>query len=195
MNPRDPFIATRLAAIHELAGDIDRGLSCLSEALDSNRGDQKLNYSYAQLLRRNKKAEASLLIYHYRRAFSKWDSNLDAQFWYARYAFEHGGGEERDLVREVFRHLRQSRMSRERKTEVREVSTENGKPKVFTGVIKRLEATYGFVAVDGRADWIFMHSSNIEDSVWNGLRVGGRTAFLVGFTMSGPRALEIQQLV
>jgi tetratricopeptide (TPR) repeat protein len=43
-NPRDPYIASRLASIYESKDDKPRALETIRSALDSNRGDKTLNF-------------------------------------------------------------------------------------------------------------------------------------------------------
>src|SRR4029077_14301853 len=114
-NPRDPYISSRLASIYESKGDAPRALETIRSALDSNRGDKTLNFSYARLLRDQEPENQALLLYHFRRAFVKWDNNYEAQFWFARYAFENGTREDIAESKEVFRKLREVPMNHSRR--------------------------------------------------------------------------------
>src|SRR5439155_10260943 len=49
-NPRDPFIATRLASIAIATGDPGNARTIFEEALESNQNDKRLNFQYAELL-------------------------------------------------------------------------------------------------------------------------------------------------
>ena len=64
-NPRDPFIASRLATIYQARGEAPKGLETLRNALSSNPGDRVLNFRYAKLLRKVPPDSRPELLYHY----------------------------------------------------------------------------------------------------------------------------------
>jgi len=191
-NPRDPFIASRLAAILSERGETDKARAYLEEALESNRGDKRLNFQYAELLRTMESIESDILIYYYRRAFTKWDANHESQFWFARFAFESKDSDTVNEVREVFRHLRDVPMSHDERIAVRDVIGGLNSPEHFGGTIARIEAAHGFASLDGRGDWVFFHKNDIEEETWEALTTGTRVAFSVGFSLRGPKAIMLR---
>ena len=72
INKRDPHIATRIAGLHKKEGDLEAAAAALKGALESNRGNRKLNYQYAMLLRDISPEEHDLLAYHFRRRLHAW---------------------------------------------------------------------------------------------------------------------------
>lgn len=191
-NPRDPYIACRLASIYESKRDPPRALETIRSALDSNRGDKTLNFMYARLLRDVEPENQSVLLYHFRRGFVKWDNNYEAQFWFARYAFEQGNRDDISESKEVFRKLREVPMHHNRRVAIRDRLTRNSQPTRFTGTITRREVQLGYVARDGQGDWIFFHSADHDDSVWQRLKIHGRVSFEIGFSFAGVRALDLR---
>lgn len=191
-NSRDPYIASRLASIYESKGDTVRAIETIQSALDANRGDKTLNFTYARLLREAEPENCPVLLYHFRRAFVKWDSNYEAQFWFARYAFESGTREHIAESKEVFRRLRKVPMHHDRRVAIRDRLSQNARPTRFTGTITRKEEQYGFIVRDGQGDWVFFHIADQDDSTWEKLRVNGRISFEIGFSFAGVRALAIQ---
>jgi len=189
-NRRDPYIASRLARLLEERGDLEAAKQTLHDALQANRGDQRLNYQYATALRKGGVLDREVLLYHYRRAFSKWDSNFEAQFWFARFAFESSDRAERAESKDVFRHLREAPLAHDIRVQVQDMIGEPDHPQTVFGEISRLEYVHGFVAMDGTGDWIFLHKNHVAPDRWDQLRLGQRVSFNVGFSFSGPIALE-----
>ena len=189
-NPRDPFIVSRLVSLLLTRGDLDTAIAYTKEALESNRGDKRLNYQYADLLRVNGRESISELAYYYRRAFTKWDNNYESQFWYARYAFESSKDEEEES-KEVFRYLRNVALSHRERTRTRDVIGGFENPTRFSGTILRLEASHGFVIVDGRGNVIFFHENDVLDGAWKELASEMRVSFSIGFSLRGPKGLRV----
>jgi len=191
-NPRDPFIASRLAAILMSKGEIVTALVYVGEALESNPGDRSLNFLYAELLRAKGDRPLEDLTYYYRRSFTKWDDNYESQFWYARFVFESNDPEIVRESKEVFKHLRDIPMSYEERIRVRDAVGGKNDPRQFSGTITRVEATHGFVSIDGRSDWVFFHETDVAEGAWDGLSSGGRVVFAIGFSLRGPKALNLR---
>ena len=191
-NPRDPFIISRLSALLVKKNEIETAKMILKEALDSNRGDKRLNFQYAELLRMENLSSSEEISYYYRRAFTKWDENYESQFWFARFAYEHKNLDEIRESKEVFKHLRFAPMSFDDRIRVRDAIGGLMKPIIFFGSITRVEASHGFVEVDGRGDWVFFHEKKMRADVWDSLKSGVRVKFSIGFNMGGPTALGVQ---
>lgn len=190
-NPRDPRIAIRLSRLHNTKGDRSSAIQCLHDSLQNNRGDKQLNFNYALLLRDSKDSDNQKLAYHFRRAFTKWDKNYDAQFWYARYAFDSDDKEKRKEAKDVFHHLRDARITHAARVRIRDEITDDGVQKSFSGAVDRVESNYGFVTIDGSGEDIFFHQKNVEPTVWDKLRHGKRVQFNIGFNFGGPTALRL----
>ncbi|WP_289303193.1 SIR2 family protein, partial [Methylophaga sp. UBA3996] len=84
---REPYIAIRLSDSYVERKQPEGAKEVLQSALERKRSDHRLNYHYAELLRNHFPEDIDSLLYHYRRGFTPGDSNFQAQFWYARYAF------------------------------------------------------------------------------------------------------------
>jgi len=191
-NPRDRYVASRLARVLEERGNIDDARNTIQAALEGNRGDKQLNFRYAMLLRKSGVSDRGALLHHLRRAYTQGDSNHEAQFWYARYAFDSTDSKERDEARRLFKTLREVPMAHESRVDVRDHVTANGNLAVFTGSIVKLDAVYGFIERDGPGDWIFFHRDNVDDEKWERLQLRRRVEFHIGFSFAGVRALDVQ---
>jgi cold shock CspA family protein len=194
-NPRDPYVATRLARVYEDRNDLASAEECLRRSLQTNGADKQLHFRYAQVLRAIDPTDAERLAYHFKRAFTSGDNNHEAQFWYARYAFESDDTEKRREAKTIFRRLRSVPMGHGARIRVRDRMS-NGAliPSRFTGTVSRVEVAHGFVSADGRGDEIFLHASNVDGESWDDLRRGDRVAFHIGFNFGGPLALEVHAI-
>jgi cold shock CspA family protein len=132
------------------------------------------------------------LAYSYRRAFSKWDENYESQFWYARFAFESNDPTAVSEAREVFKRLGDVPMSHQERIRVRDAVGGLNNPRQFFGMVKRVEATHGFVSVDGRGDSVFFHEADVATGLWDSLSTGRRVTFAIGFSLRGPKAFSLQ---
>ncbi len=193
-NRRDPYIASRLSRIYEERGDLEAARETLRAALDANRGDKELNFRYGMVLRTMGARDQSALLYHFRRAFTKWDTNYEAQFWFARYAFEDADPNVRQESKEVFRRLREAPLAHDVRVQVRDTIHDTEQAKVFTGAVARLEYAHGFVERDGLGDWVFLHRNDVVPELWESLSVRARVKFAVGFSFSGAIALNVDRL-
>jgi tetratricopeptide (TPR) repeat protein len=193
-NPRDPYIASRLSRTYEERGDLETARDVLRQALDGNRGNRDLNFRYGMLLRNRQESNRANLIYHFGRAFTKWDKNYEAQFWFARFAFEDENREVRREGKEVFRRLREAHLSHDVRVHVRDTIRDATGDRVFTGNVARLEYACGYVELDGYGDWLFVHRNDVPSGVWENLRVGVRVKCVVGFSFNGARALKVERL-
>lgn len=193
-NRRDTYIANRLARLYEERGALEDAQKILHEALQANRGDHQLNFQYANILRRKGQTDQSVLLYHYRRSFTKWDANYDAQFWFARYAYESANAVEVTESKDAFKRLRSVPLPFELRRQVRDTIGENTIPAVLYGTISRLEFAHGFVERDRRGDFVFFHKAECATEEWTELHSGLRVSFNVGFSFNGPVAINLSPL-
>ena len=191
-NPRDPFIATRLATLLVSKGDLDTAKAYVEEALESNRGDKRLNFQYAELLRLKAESPPEDLIYYYRRAFTKGDHNYQSKFWYARFAFESKDQETLRESKEVFKYLREIPIAYEDRIRVQDAVGGLSSPRQFSGTITRVEATHGFLSIDGRGERLFFHETDVAEGIWDHLTFGTRVIFAIGFSLRGPKAYDLR---
>ena len=192
-NPRDRYIASRLARVYEARGMLAEALGVVEKSLKINKTDRQLNYLNAQLLRKQGEEDPSVLIYYYRRGFTPGDGNYHAQFWYARYCYEVGSQDLRKEAKEIFKGLRSARIPFEARTKYAIGRCSTVPSRVFFGEVVRAEAVlYAFIRVDGKYHWLFTHSGDSEPGEWHKIAVGVRVQFKRGFTMKGAVAFEIE---
>lgn len=182
VNPRNTFIALRLAGCYQNKGDSPRAKSILKVAIDVNNADKRLHYAYAKILMLTNDEAPGELAYHLRRAFTEGDINYDAQLLYGRQLFIDSDVK----YKEVFRRLSTTRVSFEEQTKMLyPLKT------VFHGSVVRMESTHCFILRDGYNDWIFTYQDNISPEAWIQLKQGVRVSFKIAFTMRGPASFEL----
>jgi tetratricopeptide (TPR) repeat protein/cold shock CspA family protein len=197
VNKRNPFITTRLAKAYAAKGDRANAIATLEAALDANPGDMQIHYRLGMELKEDPGTPIDRLLYHFRRAFTRGDKNYDAQFWYARYAFESGETDSVEDARQTFARLRSAPlpMSYDERVRVRARAIDNvGRPKVLTGYVMRREATYGFVEADGAGARIFFHRAESPQETWDKLATGTRVVFQLGFSFNGTVAIGTEPI-
>jgi tetratricopeptide (TPR) repeat protein/cold shock CspA family protein len=193
INPRDPDIATRLASTHEKRGDILKARDILGQALSNNGMNKQLNFHYGQILRKIDPNDMDNVLYHFRRAFADGDGNYEAQFWYARYAFESDEPGVAAESKDMFQYLRTNAPVRlKERRRIRDTVTVNGSPKQFLGIVSRVEARHGFITMDGRGENLFFHGNDLQTTSLDGLRRGQKVVFNIGFTFNGPQGCAVR---
>lgn len=192
LNPRDPDTATRLALTYAKKDEILKAREILARALSDNGLNKQLNYHYGQILREINPNDTDNILYHFRRAFSAGDENHEAQFWYARYAFESSDPDVSTESATIFRYLRANASGRlKERHRVRDTVTMGDTPKQFSGTVARVEAKHGFVTVNGSGNTLFFHASDLQSETLDDVRRGQRVSFKIGFTFNGPQACSV----
>ena len=187
-NPTNSFIATRLAKLQVNRCAIDDAISTFRASLAAGVADKQVHFGYAKLLLDNGLGSNEDLAYHLRRAFTEGDSNLEAQFWYARHLYVTG-----DVVeaQSRFQQLRDSPIESATKRQIRGEILDGSDVRRFSGTIERLELNYAFIIRDGERDWVYLHRVVCGSSVWNALRRGDRVWFSIGFNFFGATAFDV----
>lgn len=183
---RDPFIATRLAAVYNDTGEYEKSLETIKSALERRSSDHRLNFQYAELLRKTPKQDISQIAYHYRRAYTPRDQNYQAQFWHARYSFESKDKTEQQISREIFDTLRSAKLPFDARTKVRDYKGGIASPTAYLGRLAKKKEGYGFIVVDGSGQEIFCPSQEAKEDMWEALQEGDRLKFNIGFSYNGP---------
>lgn len=190
-NDREPYLAIRLSTSYQNNNELDKAKSVITKALSRRPTDHKLNFHFAEFLRATPVIDPVRLRYHYRRAFTPGDVNYQAQFWYARYAFESDDIKEKSAAMEHFKGLRVARLSYSQKVEVRDYNGGKKEPKFFLGTLVTKRLGFGFIKIDGSGDTIFCAPSEMADDLWDALRESDRVKCNVGYSFKGPVCCNI----
>jgi len=189
-NPRDPYVASRLARVYQRRNEYEAAIKCIETALLAHPSDRLLHYTYARLLWDGPVRDAATAAYHFRKSFMDGDNNIEAQFWFARATFESNDPRERAEGVRIFERLRNVPMQHDERTRIRDVSTKDGRRSTYFGRITRCEARFAFAEMDGAADRVFIHADTADEEIFKTLRIGDRIQFSLGFSFAGLQARD-----
>ncbi|GAA5513092.1 hypothetical protein Dcar01_01818 [Deinococcus carri] len=193
-NQHNVPVAQRLAKWQAKNGSPGDALNTLREALNAAPANKNLHFQYGLMLHEQNAAPPERILHHFGLAFTPGDRNHEAQFWFARYAFEYGNPEQRQEALEVFNQLRYGTVGHNERFRVKDYSKEDGQPRRFTGVVGARRFKDGGIRRDGAGDLIYMHSRELPDEVWGLLERGRRVEFSLGFNYGGPIAAQVTPL-
>ena len=192
-NPRQDWIAIRLARMLDGTGRREDAKTVLVRCLQNNPNNRRVHFQLAMLyMGQSSESQRSLILDHLRRSFTTGDRNFEAQFWYAREAFLDG---KYDEAIQVFRDLADAPIPSSEKTQIRGIIVDkNQRSSVYTAEVVNVEATYIFIKCKEFPDNIFAHRSTVNGEEWNKLRRGSRIACTIGFNLRGPTAATVRLL-
>jgi cold shock CspA family protein len=140
------------------------------------------------LLLKSPESSTAEIGHHLRRAFTEGDSNYAAQFWYGRWLYMVGEWSE---SKRILGRLGKSNIDVRIRQEPRGIVQTDGSPVVFTGVVSKLEDSYGFIVRDEYQDVIFAHKKFSDAEAWRSLKSQMRVRFHMAFTYRGPLAIQV----
>ena len=194
-NKRSPYIASRLATTLVGLDRIDDALEILETALSENSTDRRLHFSYAMMRRQASRDDADSMVHHLRHSFVPGDEKYHAQFWYGCYLYMKDTVESVGQSRVTFRSIWSARLPYRTRTRIRaHFTTSDGSNVSFTGVLRRREATYGWVVRDGVGDQVMIREQYLEGDIWSKLEEGAYVRFDIGFCFGGPVAVNLSKI-
>jgi cold shock CspA family protein len=189
-NKGSPYIAVRLAHLYK-TNNPEKAIEVLSECVKAKSFDKYSNYNLATLLMKYHPEKVGDIKHHLRRSFTDGDVNYAAQFWYARLLYLEGPNG--DAIR-LFNKLYTADLDPTVKMELRGLVVDsNSKPITFSGIVAKIEHSFGFIKRDGYQDRIFMHRSDSNEIQWANLKEGDRVNFEMGFSYRGPKGTNIRK--
>lgn len=187
LNPRQDWLAIRLAKRYMASGQSPKALSVMEQCLIQNPDSKPAQLEIAHILRQIG-GSAARIIDHLRKSFTPGDSNFEGQFWYARELFL--ANRLPDALA-MFENINERAPGRFRNDASAEVLDAAGRLASFDGTVARKEEGYGFITpLDFPTD---LFSSRAESSrhEWGKIEKGGTVKFSLAFNRRGPRAIKI----
>lgn len=192
LNKSNIAIAKRLAQGLFSQGQIEQAFKVLDESILTNHRNMPLFYTYAQLLMKDPGTPIGKLLYYLRNSFADGDTNYISQFWYARYAYEFGSGDDKQRAREIFSRLKESRLRTEEKRKIRAFSENENQKIRYWGTVIRCHQQYGFLKREDNSEDIYVAAQFTDSTIWTHLRPDQRVSFNIGFNFGGPIAINIE---
>lgn len=187
LNPRQDWLAVRLARKYREGGDTPKALQTLDLCLGENPSSKAAHFEYAKVLQ-SAGNDDQAVIDHLRRAFSEGDNNYEAQFWYARELFVQGHF---PASANAFAAINDRSPGRFRTGSAAPIAQANAGPTVYSGKVDRLEEGYAFVRCPAYPASLFASRADSEPGAWAVLKNGMGVAFNVAFNRRGPRATNM----
>jgi tetratricopeptide (TPR) repeat protein len=185
-NPRQDWLAVRLARRYFQSGQVDQSLEVLEKCLQDNPSSKIAHLQLGRIMLETGDVAA---IEHLRRGFTEGDNQFEAQFWYARQLFLTG---EYSSAEQAFGNLNERAPGRFRTRADTFVEKEGG-PSEFNGTIARKEEGYAFINIPPFPRGIFASRSESDPESWELLSRGDNAKCNIAFNRRGPRAVMVEQ--
>lgn len=187
-NRNSPFIAIRYATVLNHNLELSTALQVLREALQELPNNRDLHFTIGKILIESDDESINDILYHLRRSFTLGDSRHDAQFLYARSLYLNN---QIDEANNIFEELSKIPIAPHIKKQPRNTVKKNGRKQEFSGVVKRIELSYGFIKRDIIGDSIYFDNSVLNNDF--DISREDKVSFFVAFTYKGPIAIEIKK--
>lgn len=186
-NPRQDWLAIRLAHRYRDENALDRAVEVMQQCLRDNPTSKLAHLTMAHLLRRTDN-NGGAIFEHLQKSFTPGDTHFEGQFWFARELFLNG-----DIKRALalFSSINERAPGRYR-VGTSELASSDGTPTLFRGNVARKEEGYAFVKLVEFADDVFASKADSKNVEWAKLRLGVKITCQVGFCRRGPRAIDIK---
>jgi tetratricopeptide (TPR) repeat protein len=187
LNPRQDWLATRLAKRYSELGQPDKAQEVMEKCLTQNPDSKAAHLQLAHILRKSG-APTDKIIDHFRRSFTSGDSNFEGQFWYARELFLANRLVDAESA---FENLNERAPGRFRNDAAAEVTDRDGRFVSYEGTVVRKEEGYGFVKPLDFAVDLFTSRGESARHEWNQIIKWGKVSFYLAFNRRGPRAIKL----
>lgn len=194
-NKRSQLIAKRYAIVLKARNKLPQSREVLRQALEHNPGSQDLNFDFAELLRTIEPSidctQPEKLLSYYQRSFTKGDKNYRAQLLCARQLTLAGRHQD---ARPIYDHLKTAAVPFGIKNQVKEVvRLEDREIRRFNGSVSKRESSFGFVALDYQSVSCYFNAQSMREGI-DLPKIGARVTLTLGFSFSGPAAVNMEVL-
>jgi tetratricopeptide (TPR) repeat protein len=187
LNPRQDWLAIRLAKRYTESGDNEKAIDVIRRCLQENPGSKPAQLAMAHVLRRIN-APRERILDHLKRSFTPGDNNFEGQFWYARELFLDHKVQD---AQTIFASLNDRAPGRYRNDTAATVFQDDGRSMSFDGLIARKEEGYAFVSLFEFAAEIFASRADSEKFDWDKLHTHSQISCYLAFNRRGPRAIKL----
>ncbi len=188
-NPRNQYNAIRLAKLYRSAGKEEQAVVTLRACVDHNPLAKDAFYQLALYLC-ERKHETLEILHLLRNSFVKGDKRYDAQFLYARFLYQDN---KIDEAQEIFDNLKIQRLDQSIAKKAR-FPLKNTTNIIFTGKVKSLGGSYGYITRDAFGDSIYITMKYVDHLVFDKLYINAKVSFEIWFNYHGPLARNISIL-
>lgn len=186
LNPRQDWLAVRLARKYQASGDKEKSKDVLETCLKDNPSSKLAHLEIAHIL--NASGNNNAAIEHLRRSFTEGDNHYEAQFWYARELFLQGHFDEADRLFVALNDRAPGRF----RTQATATVMRDASPIVYDCQIERKEEGYAFLKVPQIPKSIFASRAESESGEWDRLNSNVKAKCSLAFNRRGPRAISVR---
>ncbi|MDE0158605.1 MAG: SIR2 family protein [Candidatus Dadabacteria bacterium] len=185
LNPRQDWLAVRLARMYQASKEIMNSKRVLKACLQDNPSSKLAHLEMGRVL--IVAGENDGAIDHLRRSFTVGDNNFEGQFWYARELFLQGQG---DKAGELFVALNSKAPGRFR-TKAAAVAERDGITIRYNCRVERKEEGYAFLKLYAFPKNIFASRADSDPREWDKLYARAEAKCSLAFNRRGARAISI----
>ncbi|MEE9246743.1 MAG: hypothetical protein V3U63_11145, partial [Gemmatimonadota bacterium] len=186
LNPRQDWLAVRLARKYQASGDLPNSKRVLDASLRDNPSSKLAHLEMGRVLIAS--GESNAAIQHLRRGFTEGDNHYEAQFWYARELFLQGHFAEAD---KLFSALNDRAPGRFR-TRAAAAVEQDGTPIVYDCRVERKEEGYAFLKLPQFPKDVFASRAESNSAEWDKLYTGAQAKCDLAFSRRGARAISMR---
>jgi len=186
LNPRQDWLAVRLARKYQASGDLPNCRRVLETCLRVNPSSKLAHLEIGRVLIES--GEGNVAIEHLKRSFTEGDSHYEAKFWYARELFLQGHFPQSD---KVFSALNDRAPGRFRTRAAASVER-SGALIVYDCCVERKEEGYAFLKLPQFPKDVFASRADSIPVEWDKLYTGAKTKCALAFSRRGPRAICVR---
>ena len=184
LNPRQDWLAVRLARKYQASGDVEKSKNALETCLQDNPSSKLAHFEIGRVLIASGDNDAA--IEHLRRSFTEGDNHYEAQFWCARELFLQGYFDEADRLFTALNDIAPGRF----RTQAAATVKRDANLVVYDCRVERKEDGYAFLKVSQFPKDVFASRSE-NDSEWDKLYTGASAKCALAFSRRGPRAVSV----
>src|SRR5262249_43373563 len=168
LNPRQDWLAVRLAKRYQASGDDKKALEVIQRCLKGNPDSKAAHLRAAHLIRRSA-GDKDRILEHLRKSFAPGDNNFEGQFWYARELYLRGRTAE---AKTLFDNVNERAPGRFRTEAAAEYNNPDGSPISLDASVLRKEEGYAFVRLIDLGVDLFASRADSARIDWDRIRTG-----------------------
>lgn len=186
LNPRQDWLAVRLARKYQASGDLPNSKRVLDTCLRDNPSSKIARLEMGRVLIAS--GESNAAIEHLRRSFTEGDNHYEAQFWYARELFLQGHFVDADQFFSAINDRAPGRF----RTGAAAAVERDGTPIVYDCRVERKEEGYAFLSLPQFPNNVFASRADSNSAEWDKLYAGTKAKCDLAFSRRGVRAISVR---
>ena len=186
LNPRQDWLAARLARKYQESGDLEKSKDVLETCLRDNPSSKLAHLQLGRVL--IILGDSNGAIEHLRRSFTEGDNNYEAQFWFARELFLQNHFDEAEKIFGALNNRAPGRF----RTQATATVERNEDPVLYDCRVERKEEGYAFLKLPQFPKNVFASRADSDPLEWDKLHPMARAKCVLAFNRRGPRAIDVR---